>query len=71
MMKELYRSMTNPSSLARLLGDGYIDTNDLAFQINVVGRIEKVTKEDIRRVITKYILDAKSTTVKLEPEKKS
>jgi predicted Zn-dependent peptidase len=71
MMKELYRSVTNPSSLARLLGDGYIYANNLAFQINVIDQIDKVTKDDIRRVITRYILDGKSTTVKLNPEKKS
>lgn len=71
MMKELYRSVTNPSSLAGLLGNGYSYASDLAFQINVVGQIEKATKDDIRRVITKYILNAKSTTVKLNPEKKS
>lgn len=71
MMKELYRSVTSPSSLAGRLGDGYIYANDLAFQIKVIGQIEQVTKDDIKRVITKYILDAKSTTVKLEPEKKS
>ena len=71
MIKELYRSVTNPSSLAGLLGDGYINANNLAFQIEVVGQIEKVAKDDIRRVIAKYILDAKSTTVKLYPEKKS
>ncbi len=71
MMKELYTSVTNPSSLARLLGDGYSYADDLAFQINVIAQVEKVTKEDIKRVITKYILEAKSTTVKLNPEKKS
>ncbi len=71
MMKELYGSVRNPSSLAGLLGNGYSYANDLAFQINIIGQIEKVTKDDIKRVITKYILEAKSTTVKLNPEKKS
>jgi predicted Zn-dependent peptidase len=37
----------------------------------VTSKIEKVTKEDIKRVIGTYILNAKSTTVKLFPEKKS
>jgi predicted Zn-dependent peptidase len=71
ILKDLYRSVTNPSSLAGLLGDGYIYANDLAFQINVAGQIDKVTRDDIKRVIAKYILNGKSTTVKLEPEKKS
>jgi predicted Zn-dependent peptidase len=71
MLKELYGSVRSPASLARLLGDGYIYANDLAFQINVVEQIEKVTREDISRVIAQYLLNAKSTTVKLEPERKS
>ncbi len=71
ILKDLYRSVTNPSSLAGLLGDGYIYADDLAFQINVAGQIDKVTRDDIKRVITKYILNGRSTTVKLEPEKKS
>lgn len=71
MLKDIYRSATNPSALAGLLGDGFIYANDLAFQVNVISEIEKVTKEDISRVIKKYILDGKSTTVTLLPEKKS
>jgi zinc protease len=71
LLKEIYRSSTSPSSLAQKLGDGFINTNDMSFQIKVTDRIESVTKEDIRRVITKYILDGKATTVKLNPEKKS
>ncbi len=71
MLKELYVSVTTPVTLARLLGEGFIYANDLGFQVNVIRRIEQVTKEDIRRVITKYILEGKSTTVKLNPEKKS
>jgi len=71
MLKELYVSVTTPATLARLLGEGFIYANDLGFQIKAIGEIERVTKEDIRHVITKYILDGKSTTVKLNPEKKS
>jgi zinc protease len=71
MQKQIYRSVTNPAALAGLLGDGYIYADDLGFQVNVVKKIEHVTREDIARVIRKYILDAKSTTVKLLPEKKS
>jgi predicted Zn-dependent peptidase len=71
MIRDLYKAVTNPSSLAGLLGDGYINANNLAFQIDVTSKIEKVTKEDIKRVIGTYILNAKSTTVKLFPEKKS
>lgn len=71
ILKELYVSVTTPATLARLLGEGFIYANDLGFQIKAIGEIERVTKEDIRHVITKYILDGKSTTVRLNPEKKS
>jgi predicted Zn-dependent peptidase len=71
MMKELYRSVTSASSLARLLGDGYINANDLAFQVNMIDQLQKVSRDDIKRVITRYILEGKPTTVQLAPEKKS
>lgn len=70
ILKDIYRSSTTPASLAGRLGDGFIYTNDLAFQITATDRIERVTKEDIRRVVTQYILGATSTTVSLKPEKK-
>jgi predicted Zn-dependent peptidase len=71
LLKETYQAATTPASLAQKLGDGFINANDLAFPIKVVERIENVTKEDIRRVVTRYILNGKSTTVKLTPETQS
>jgi predicted Zn-dependent peptidase len=71
LLKETYQSATSPASLAQKLGDGFINANDLAFPLKVVGQIEQVTREDIRRVVTNYILNGKSTTVKLTPEMQS
>jgi zinc protease len=71
ILKETYKSVTSPAALARLLGDSYIYANDLAYEVNMPARIEKVTKDDIRRIVKKYILEGKSTTVQLVPEKKS
>jgi predicted Zn-dependent peptidase len=65
LLKEVYGAATTPDSLGQKLGDGFINTNDLAFQIHAVDRIANVTKEGICRVTKKYILDGKSTCVKL------
>ncbi len=67
ILKEIYQAATTPSSLAHKLGDGFINTNDLAFQIKAIGQFEKVTVDDIRRAVDTYILGAKSTTVRLIP----
>jgi predicted Zn-dependent peptidase len=66
---EVYHAVTVPARLARLLGDSFIYTGDLSYQIKSIGEIEKVRTEDVQRVIKKYLLDGKSTTVKLLPEK--
>lgn len=68
LQREIYHAATAPAALARLLGDGFINANDLSFQIKVLDRIAKVTKEDLGRVVVKYILEGKATTVYLRPE---
>jgi zinc protease len=71
LQRELYRAVTVPAQLARLLGDGFINTGDLSFQIQAMKRIEAVDTKDIQRVAAKYLLEGKSTTVQLIPEKKA
>ncbi len=71
LQREIYRAATTPAALARLLGDSFINANDLSFQIRALDRIDKVTKDDVRRVVAQYILDAKATTVYLRPENKN
>ncbi|HTY10261.1 MAG TPA: pitrilysin family protein [Bacteroidota bacterium] len=70
LQREMYRAVTVPAQLARLLGDGFINTGDLSFQIKAMKRIEAVDKNDIQRVAAKYLLEGKSTTVQLIPEQK-
>jgi zinc protease len=71
LQRGLYRAVTAPSQLARLLGDSFICTGDLSYQINAMKRIEDVEGRDIQRVVKEYILDGKATTVKLIPEKEA
>lgn len=63
--REFYQSLTSPASLAQKLGDSFINTNDLTFQIRAIERIEQVNRDDIRRVITTYLQDRNSTTIRL------
>ncbi len=70
ILKDIYKSATTPSSLATRLGDGFINTNDLAFQIKAIDRFEQVSVEDIRRAVETYILAAKSTTIRLTPARR-
>ena len=69
LQREVYQAVTVPARLARLLGDSFIYTGDLSYQIRSIGEIEKVRREDVQRVITRYLLEGKSTTVKLLPAK--
>jgi zinc protease len=69
LQREVYQAVTVPARLARLLGDSFIYTGDLSYQIKTIGEIEKVRTEDVQRVIKEYLLEGKSTTVKLLPEK--
>ena len=71
LQRDLYRAVTVPSQLARLLGDSFICTGDLSYQISAMKRIEDVQKRDIQRAIKQYLLDGKATTVKLVPEKEA
>ena len=71
LQRDLYRAVAAPAQLARLLGDSFICTGDLSYQINAIKRIEDVKGIDIQRVVKQYILDAKATTVKLIPVKES
>jgi zinc protease len=71
LKRDLYRVVTAPAQLARLLGDSFICTGDLSYQINVMKRIEEVQGSDIQRVVREYLLDGKATTVKLIPEKEA
>ena len=70
LMKETYDAATTPSSLGQKIGDGFINTNDLAFQLRAIDRINNVSKEDIGRVVNAYLLQGKATTVQLTPESK-
>jgi zinc protease len=67
LQKEVYRAIAAPAQLARLIGDGFILADDPASRIRAMEKIEGVAKRDIERVVRKYILDAKDTTVKLIP----
>lgn len=71
LQRELYRAATVPAQLARLLGDSFINTGNLSFQIQAMKRIEDVQGGDIQRVVKQYLLDGKATTVKLIPEKEA
>ncbi len=71
LKRDLYRAVAAPAQLARLLGDSFICTGDLSYQINALQRIEDVEGKDIQRVVKQYILDGKATTVKLIPEKEA
>jgi zinc protease len=71
LQREIYQAATTPAALARLLGDGFINANDLSFQIKALDRIDAVTKDDVRRVVAQYIFDNKATTVYLRPERKN
>jgi zinc protease len=69
--KEVYQSVTSPASLARLLGDSYINTNDLTFLIRSVEKIRSVTIDEISSTVRRYFLEAAPTTIHLYPEKQS
>jgi zinc protease len=71
LKRNLYRAVTAPAQLARLLGDSFIFTGDLSYQVNAMKRIEDVQGRDIQRVVRQYLLDGKATTVKLIPEKEA
>ena len=67
LQREHFRAMTSPAQLARLIGDGFICADDLSAFIRAIDQFENVRREDIVRVLKKYILDAKATTVTLTP----
>lgn len=71
LQRELYRAVTVPAQLGRLLGDSFICTGDLSFQIKAMKQIEGVRIMDIQRVVKQYLLDGKETTVKLIPTKEA
>jgi zinc protease len=68
LQREVYQAVTVPSRLARLLGDSFIFASDLSFQVRAMEQIEKVRTEDVQRVIKEYLIDGKSSTVRLIPE---
>ena len=68
LQREHYRAITAPAQLARMIGDGFIYADDLSAFVRSVFQFESVHREDIVRVVRKYILDARSTTVTLIPE---
>jgi predicted Zn-dependent peptidase len=68
LLSELYHTIVTPSSLGQNLGDSFIYANNLSFQIKSMEKIERVTRDDICRVVSKYLLDGKSATVQLKPE---
>ena len=68
ILKDVYQSATTPASLAQKLGDGFINTNDLAFQITSTERFERVTVDDVRRAVRTYIVGGSSTTIQLTPD---
>lgn len=67
ILKDLYRSMTSPSGLARLLGYGFVHAGDLSASIDIAAKAQRVDREDLRRVIRAYLLDRPSTTITLTP----
>ncbi len=67
--KEYYMNITSSSSLARLLGDGFIYANDLRYQLSVMELLKKVTIHDVQRIVEKYLINGKDATVYLEPTK--
>ncbi len=69
LQRELYHVAVTPSSLGQRLGDSFINTNDLALHFKAMKHIEQTTKDDIRRVVSNYILDGKFTSVRLLPQK--
>ncbi len=71
LQRELYRAVTSPAQLARLIGDSFICTGDLSYQIKAIKRIENVQARDIQQVVKRYLLDGKVTTVKLMPDKRA
>lgn len=71
LKRELFRAVTSPPQLARLLGDGFICTGDMSYQVSAMKRIEDVGASDVQRVVRKYILDGKATTVTMTPEKEA
>ncbi|MGA7160747.1 MAG: pitrilysin family protein [Bacteroidota bacterium] len=71
LQRELYRAVTVPAQLGRLLGDSFIYTGDLSFQIKAMREVEGVQRTDIQRVVKQYLLDGKETTVKLIPPKEA
>lgn len=65
--KYLYETVTSSSGLARLIGESFINTNDLSFYLNLFQKCDDVKMEDIQRVAKKYLLDTFSTTILLNP----
>lgn len=65
--KDFYSDVSVPSSLARLIGDGFIFANDLAYQVSLLKKYNDVTIADIQKVIQTYLIDGKSTTVNVSP----
>lgn len=65
--KYLYESVTSYSSLARLIGESFINTKDLSFYINLIQNCNEVKVEDIKRVAKKYLIDSNSVAVSLSP----
>jgi zinc protease len=69
LLKDYYQSIASPSSLARLLGESFINVDDMSYSIRLLPQFESIIKEAIARVARQYILNAKSTTMYLSPEK--
>lgn len=67
MERDLYQSATNPDALGQKLGDAFINTGDLAFQVKALEAILRVDAGHIGEVVRRYLLESPSTTVRLDP----
>jgi zinc protease len=67
IQRDVYQSATVPSGLGQKLGDSFIYTGDLGFEIRTLAGIENVSRGDVQRVAERYFRDGNCTTVYLEP----
>jgi predicted Zn-dependent peptidase len=66
--RELYQSATNPDSLGQKLGDGFINTGDLAFGVKILDAFGRVDIPQIGAAARRYLLDQPGTAIRLHPE---
>lgn len=67
LLKDYYQSVASPASLARILGDSFIFTDDLGFTLRQLPKFEKISVKDIAAAAQKYLIDSFSTTILLSP----